>query len=182
MLDHLIFQVGRDIRRSLVQPPAQKRVSLRLDPGDSGFYPVKFLKPPRMERDCITSLDSLIVLLVNFLAVGFPPLPPSYLFSRLNKPSSLCLFFHRESTPAPDHDEGLLLSLFEFINICLVLGQPKLNELEEETECAFQVMCNKCQVKGTDPFPQITGCCYSPVCCWDSLLPGHTADSCLPHC
>lgn len=59
--------------------------------------------------------------------------------------------------------EGYLLqsqsswwNMIKFINICLV---PKLNE----TECALQVVCSKGQVKGTDLFPQATGCCCSPV-------------------
>lgn len=62
--------------------------------------------------------------------------------------------------------------MIKFINMCLV---PKLNELEEETEYALQVMCSKRQVEGTDPFPQTTGCSTAQCaagtqCCHTMLL------------
>lgn len=41
--------VGRNVVRSLVQPPAQRGVGCWLGPGYSGLYPLRFWKPQRME-------------------------------------------------------------------------------------------------------------------------------------
>lgn len=84
-----LIRFGRDVRRALVQPLAQ---SSEVRPGGPWLYPVRSRKSPRMEKDCITCLDSLIVLLVNFWQ-EVPPFPcPRCFFTRLNMHNSLCLF------------------------------------------------------------------------------------------
>lgn len=44
-----IIQVGRDLRRFVVRPPDQSRVSAEVRPGCSGYYSIRSWKPPRME-------------------------------------------------------------------------------------------------------------------------------------
>ena len=46
---HQIIQVGVELRRSLIRPPAQSRVSYQARPGYLGLYPVGFWKAPRLE-------------------------------------------------------------------------------------------------------------------------------------
>lgn len=47
--DPRIIQAGRDLTKSLVQPPAQSRVSSAVTPGCSGLYPVRAWKWPKLE-------------------------------------------------------------------------------------------------------------------------------------
>lgn len=47
--DHRVIQVGRDLRRSLVLPPAQNRSRSEFRPGSSVLFPVGSWKPPETE-------------------------------------------------------------------------------------------------------------------------------------
>lgn len=69
-LDHRIIQVGRDLRRSLVQTSAQRRDRHAVRWGSSGLYSARFWKPPAMEN-CTTSLGNLFQCLTVLIGKEF---------------------------------------------------------------------------------------------------------------
>lgn len=58
--DQRILQVGRDIRMSLVQPPAQSSLSHEVRPERSGLAVINRILKTSKDRDCTTPLGTCL--------------------------------------------------------------------------------------------------------------------------
>lgn len=63
---HRTTHIGRDMKSSLVSPPAQRRVSTKFRPSCLGFCPVRFQKPPKTEMRQV-GVMTLHLFLLNFI-------------------------------------------------------------------------------------------------------------------
>lgn len=61
--NHQIIQIGVGLRRSLITPPVQSRVSFLTGPGFLGLYPQEFWKTPRLEMAQLFLGHRLVMLL-----------------------------------------------------------------------------------------------------------------------
>lgn len=66
---HRIIQDGRDLRRSLVQPPAGNRIICEIRLGSSGIYPAGCWKPPNMHKPFSTDAS---LSLWEFFFLSYP--------------------------------------------------------------------------------------------------------------
>lgn len=110
--DHMVIQGGRDLRRSLAQPPAQAGSAVSSDQVVQGFVEAGIENLKHIEHAaslghlccCLIVLIGkkfLPIFSLNFLSVSLCPLPlilPSYTFVKSSTPAS---WQHLVGTPVP---------------------------------------------------------------------------------
>lgn len=144
--------MGKDLSKSLVQPPAQVRASCGIRPGSLGLCLVGYWKPPRKEPTqllWVTSstawlplwgMSQSVPLFVSnysycLLSSHCAPLrrvwlhlhdtpPPNHLFSRLNEPRTLS-FSSWDKCSSPDGCGVPVMNSCQVFDVPLALGGPK---------------------------------------------------------
>lgn len=137
--DHRLIQVGKDLRRSLVQPPVHRRVSCQARPGCSGFHLVKvenlqghrlhnISRHPVPPPDCPHRVNFFLISSMNLSCFSL------FSLSLIFPPCTTSLSPGPSPSWPPYRHWGLPLGLPEAV--CFRLNKPSSPSLSSQGRCS----------------------------------------------